>query len=237
MDHVYRYAARYIGLLAALSFVSFAIGVWQCHWQTQLFKCAELLMYSAGLFSILLVRRQLWTQEKQNGRSLQQLIDDHKWKTHCSYHQHFPSVPPEDVRAKAYSMAEEMGFLGAFDGRGISISEDVKRAILDSPEAWKVFRSYLDYFEEFCGAINAGLVDEGYASSLQGTRVVRNFTVFERLIKHYQDEAATAYVELTKVAVRWRLQMNVTEAGNVPAVGIGSNGTVKLNGPAADGMA
>ncbi|QBL43472.1 DUF4760 domain-containing protein [Stenotrophomonas maltophilia] len=233
MHHIYKYAARYIGLLAVLAFVSFGLGVWLTAYQTQFFKGAELLMYTAGLFSILLVRRQLWAQEQQNGRSLQQLIDDHKWKTHCSYHQHFPSVPPESVRLDAYKVAEEIGFLSAFNDRGTSISEAVKQKILEKPDAWKVFRSYLDYFEEFCGAINAGLVDEGYAFSLQGTRVVRNFTVFEPLIKHYQSGAPTAYVELTKVAVRWKVQMNVVEMQNVSAMGIGNNGTTKLNGPVA----
>ncbi|GEM_PF-3883998 len=231
MDHIYRYAARYIAALAFLSFLSFGGGIWLTSYQAQFFKGAELLMYSAGLFSILLVRRQLWAQEQQNGRSLQQMIDDHKWKTYCSYHQHFLSVPPEEIRSKAYAKAEEMGFLGNFDGRGTPFSEEVKQRILGETEAWKIFRSYLDYFEEFCAAINAGLVDNGYAFSIQGTRVVRNFTVFERLIRHYQDETPTAYVEMAKVALPWKLQQSVNEAGNVPQIGIGNNGTSKLTGP------
>lgn len=46
-------------------------------------------------------------------------------------------------------------------------------------------REYLNDFEEFCAAINAGLIDEDYAYKLEGTRALNAYFGFRELINHW----------------------------------------------------
>jgi hypothetical protein len=79
-------------------------------------------------------------------------------------------------------------------------------------------REYLNDFEEFSAAINAGLVDEDYAYQLEGSRTLNAYYGFKELILHWvaedraraeregeQGAAATNYYsELKSVSERWR---------------------------------
>lgn len=73
-------------------------------------------------------------------------------------------------------------------------------------------------FEEFCGAINAGVVSETYARELEGSRTINAYFGFEEVIKLIRDEEVQhrqsegehrdvhrkPYHELRKVAVVWK---------------------------------
>lgn len=228
---VYRFAAWIIAAVMLLCVIAYCIGVHYSSVQAEAFKAAELLVWGAGLFSVLLIRKQLWEQEQQAGDTFRQLVEDHKWRTYAFYHEHFKSVPDEPTRGTVYKIAEDLNFVDHFNDRGRPVPTTALSAINADPEKWKFVRSYLDAFEEFCGAVNAKLVDEDYAYSLQATRVIRNYTVFQQLILQYQQGAPTAYVELSKVAIRWGMRMNVNEASAVASIGIGGNGASPLNGP------
>lgn len=231
-DWLHRHAAKFIGLAVALAFAAFAIGAWDKAIRDVAFKGAELCVWGAGLFSVLLIRRQLWHQEKQAERTMKQLVADHEWRTYAFYHQHFNELPTESCKKEVYALAERHGFLANFRDRGTALSRETAEALLHDKEQMDPLRYYLDSFESFCGSINAKLLDEDYAYALQGTRVVRNHAVFFPLIERWQAGAPTAYVELCKVAVRWSIRMRIAEAGSVSEVGIGApNGASGISGP------
>lgn len=195
-------------------------------------KAAELLLLGAGLYSLLLIRNQMIAQERQLAANHAQLVDDHRWRTHITYHEHFAKVPADDIGAKMYELASvDLDCIDHFDDLGKPVSDVVCQRIVTDPKCWGIVRPYLDYFEGFCGAVNAGIVDEDYAFSLQATRIIRNFTVFEQLIKHYQKCNGTAYIELQKVATRWSIRASVARAARQEAIGIGAGSTAKLQGP------
>ena len=89
-------------------------------------------------------------------------------------------------------------------------------------------REYLNDFEEFCGAIRAGVVNENYARELEGDRTINAYFAFVEFINLIRNEAEESgrreidksdgtdetkqlreyrrkpYQELRSIAVSWR---------------------------------
>ncbi|KRB42624.1 hypothetical protein ASD82_08175 [Rhodanobacter sp. Root179] len=184
------------------------------------------------MFSVLLIRDQLIAQKKQLEDNHQQMVDDHKWKTIVSYHQLFSGgVPDENIRKPMYDLATQCDFIDCFDDLGAKMPTAVFDKCVKESELRQVIRPYLDEFEKFCGAVNSGIVNEVYALSLQGTRIIRNYTVFEDLIKHFQRGNGLAYVELEKLATKWAMKRRVDHEANVFALGVGSGTDTKIRSP------
>ena len=89
------------------------------------------------------------------------------------------------------------------------------------PPAEVLLTHYLNDWEEFCGAITIGVIDEEYAREMEGTRLIDVFFGYREVINRfrdlYDDGAAKAssgstaaqpfahqlYIELQDVALRW----------------------------------
>lgn len=195
-------------------------------------KTAELIVLAAGLFSVLLVREQLIAQEKQMNENHSQLLADHKWKTFVSYHQLFHGgIPCEEKRIKMYTFATDNKFIKCFDDLGTPMPTEALDKCINETAAWDVVRPYLDEFERFCAAVNAGIIDESYALSVEGTRVIRNFTVFEHLIKHLQHPNGRAYVEIEKIAQKWAMMRRLENEEWKQQIGVGTGTGTRIDGP------
>lgn len=195
-------------------------------------KSSEFAVLAAGLFSVLLVRDQLVAQEEQLQENHQQMVDDHQWKTIVSYHELFgQGIPNEDTRKAMYDLAVANDFIDCFDDLGKPMPANALQACINTSEMRQITRPYLDDFEKFCGAVNAGIVNEDYARSLQGTRVVRNFTVFKELIRHFQIANSRAYVELEKLAMKWDEQRKNEEKSARDHTGIGPGTGTRIRNP------
>lgn len=166
-------------------------------------KGAELTILSAGLASLSLLRRQVEGQREQLRKQQVQMEHDHQWRTYRSYHELFPSIPEQEHLDKMYDLAKELSFDHHFNDMGREIPKEAIEKILGSCDLLRIVRTYLDGFEVFCGAVSAGIVDDQYAYLLQGGRVIRNYTVFEPLIKRFQLANPTAYQQLEKLAGPW----------------------------------
>jgi hypothetical protein len=79
--------------------------------------------------------------------------------------------------------------------------------------------------------VNAGIVNEAYALYLQGTRVIRNYTVFEDLIKHFQRGNGLAYVELEKLATKWAMKRRIDDHARRSSLGVGAGTETRIVGP------
>lgn len=243
---LYRHAAKLIALSVVFAFAFYLWGaLGPSSQQTTLFKGAELFVWAAGLLSVLLVRKQLHAQERQleahriqQDDAFAQLQADHEWKCYAFYHQHFSDVPSEGIRVALYQLAgdPDHGFIGCFDGRGVPLPDSVVQHLIGSESERNLIRPYLDCFEIFCGAINAKLVHEDYAFTLQATRIIRNFAVFSPLIDHYKVTVPTAYCEFIRVASRWRIKLAIAEAGNVEGLGLNGDGARPVQGPQRRGV-
>lgn len=239
-EFLYRHASKLIAIAVILAFVSFGLGSYLTKHQAALFKGAELFVWAAGLLSVLLVRRQLHAQEvileahrQQQEESYEQLQRDHDWRCYAFYHQHFSDLPAADLRKGVYDLAHspDTQFIECFADRGRPMPAEVLTKVMGSASEWDYIRPYLDGFETFCGAINAKLVDDDYAFSLQATRVIRNYTVFEPLIQEYRRASPSAYCEFYKVAYRWKIRLLPAEGREVEGLGVDGNGAKPIAGP------
>jgi hypothetical protein len=195
-------------------------------------KATELIVLAAGLFSVLLVREQLIAQEEQMSENHKQLLADHQWKTYVSYHQLFSEgAVSEAVRQPMYDFATEHGFINCFDDLGTPMNRNALELCINETAAWGIVRPYLDGFERFCAAVNGGIIDDAYAMGIEGTRVIRNYTVFEHLIKHIQTSNSRAYLELDKLAQKWAMLRRVKTLERKQHEGIGPGTDTRIECP------
>jgi len=79
---------------------------------------------------------------------------------------------------------------------------------------------YLNDWEDFCGAISVGVVDENYARSMEGGRLIDAFFGYRKVIEEFREKhtkaqqstvdpnaastfASVVFTELQDVAIRW----------------------------------
>jgi len=187
-------------------------------------KASELMVWIAGLWSIVILRGQLQAQ-RQAAR------DEFHWKTLVTYHQLFEHVPDKLSAQAMYSMAKIMGVADVFKGAGEPLPNAAVEAVMDDSERLNTVRAYLDGFERFCAAVACGLVNSDYAYSIQGGRVIRNFVVFEGLIKKFQHDNKLAYIELQKTATKWKSKRQADDEGHMNDVGVGARTVPKYRRP------
>jgi hypothetical protein len=119
---------------------------------------------------------------------------------------------------------------------------------------------YLNDWEDLCGAISVGIVDEDYARSMEGGRLIDTFFGFRQVIDGFREEhkraqlalgaqnaampfAHVPYTEMQDVAMRWheirhnekKLQDDRMEAANRLADAVQREGTRSSVMPKAKG--
>lgn len=145
-----------------------------------------------GLFSIVLAALQVRVNAS--------------WNKVLSYHNHFGELITPDVLQKLEEVARAKEFEANLKA-GTAICENTAKAIFEHGHSDRVVSCYLDEFEEFACAVNAGVVDDEYAYQLEGTRVARVWTVFRNYVQHCRSAPAsspTVYKQLQALAHRWK---------------------------------
>src|SRR5690606_33582293 len=118
------------------------------------------------------------------------------------YHQFFGDLVTAAVRENLRKAATACHFDGALKD-SVPLSDQAVRALDNCDEHHAVVVSYLDEFEEFCGAIYCGLLDEDYAYRLEGERVTRLWVVFGPFVRECRKRCPRAYWELERLAGQW----------------------------------
>lgn len=136
---------------------------------------AEPMFIGLGGLSIVL----LWAQMRQTA----------VWNKHQTYHQFFSELP---AREKVLAVRQSLATFGIqrVITRGMPLTVDEVRAILAEHKteadngltAVRAMRDYLNDFEEFCAAVNRGLVDDEYARQLEGSRVINAYFGYKNFI-------------------------------------------------------
>ena len=82
---------------------------------------------------------------------------------------------------------------------------DACARLYDEIDDWMTIKGFITCFERLCAAISANSLDDGYAYSVHGARVIDTFNTFEHYINYIRRKRsnATIYLELEKVATRW----------------------------------
>lgn len=121
-----------------------------------------------------------------------------------SYHQFFGDLITTETRQKMRELGEACKFTAEMEEQRPITPDSV--ALLQEHVNRPVMSSYLDEFEEFCGAVHAGAVSEEYAYRLEATRVIRTWVVFEPFIKAMRSKAENerCYREIARLASDWQ---------------------------------
>lgn len=152
------------------------------------------------------------------------------WNRVLSYHDYFGELPARVKVAELYRCFDRLGMQPPSNGQPLT-KEQAAAILRDqgvkggdgviSRPGGQVVREYLNDFEEFCGAINAGVVSESYVRELEGSRTINAYYGFEELIKLIRTEEVKLrqnrdseqdlrpfhrkpYHELWKVAATWK---------------------------------
>lgn len=158
-----------------------------------------------GLLSLVLIARQIRTTAAQT-------VAQAAWSKSLSYHQFFGDLVTAEVRDKIIGVADKCGFVEQHK-KGEAISSESVKKISDDSGYDSIIMAYLDEFEEFCGAIHAGLLDEKYAYCLESNRVVKTWTVFKPYIDHCRGLSNfRTYLELERVACNWQKRLEIEDA-------------------------
>ena len=155
------------------------------------------VLVAAGLVSVVLL---VW-----------QLRSTSAWNRVLSYHQFFGELPSDSKIEDLSACLQRLNIAEPIAGRRLSASD--ARKIWDDDggdstagaarkSANRITREYLNDFEQFCGAIRAGIVNENYARELQGTRTINAYFAFAEFIKLTRDEAEEAIQIERKAAAK-----------------------------------
>lgn len=149
----------------------------------------QLVALTLGLGSIVL----LWLQSRNEAR----------WRRLLYYHQFFADWPADVCRAKMLSVMKELKLDNHLTGAGKPLEEAAIASIIANTEHRQGVVRYLDGFEQFSGAINAGIVAKDYAYKLDATRLLRIHTIFSPLVVEIQRTSPKAYVQFQHLANQW----------------------------------
>lgn len=152
----------------------------------------------------------LWLVYGQLKVSHAQLQQTTKWNKLRSFHDYFSDVPTREHQTHFFEL------LADFDHNNqTAILEKIKKRealtrkeaeqLRDDADVSSALYAYLDDYEELCGAIRSGIVDEDYAYSMDRTRICRTRTVYKTFIDLLRDSdggrrISCAYEELYQVA-------------------------------------
>lgn len=172
-----------------------------------------------GALSIIL----LWVQLRSASR---QERDEAVWKRVEYLHEHFHDVPRLQVTEAVREYLCELGIHSPPSAHN-PISREQAEAIKHDkgketrPPAEVLLTRYLNDWEDFCGAISVGVIDDNYAFEMEGNRLIHAFFGYREVINIFRETevddgklrapatgtpsfANKLYLELQRVALRWQ---------------------------------
>lgn len=201
LRRLWLFAIQHLAYLLALPVVAVlagsAYGVWAAGFTYAAWApFAELVVLSVGLFSLILVHRQLRAQTSESRKEF-------KWRKIQAFFEYFPVLPSEKVSREFWDLAAALEIGDCCKGFGTPISKDAVRQICADFNCSRIVKEYLDAFESFAGAVNCGLIDPEFAACMERGRVLRAYNAFRPFVEELQLNNPRAYVELELLAGRW----------------------------------
>jgi len=207
--------------IAGLVIIALSVSCWWYgpHTLEWALRISEPTFLAGGALSIILLWAQLRAASAQEH-------EENVWKRIVCLHEHFRDIPrwdrTEAVRkfllTKFPNRERPSAYRPLTQSEAADIMSDTGNH--ESAPAKILMSRYLNDWEELCGAISVGLVDEDYVRSMEGGRLIDTFFGFRQVIEAIRQEhnqarqAATVqnaappfahvpYTEMQDVAVRW----------------------------------
>lgn len=171
-----------------------------------------------GALSIILLWAQLRAANNQE-------LAEQVWKRVMCLHQHFHDVPRLELTDAVRNYLRELGIHSPPSAYSPLTPEQAKVIEHDKgndnrPPAKVLISRYLNDWEDFCGAISVGVIDEEYAIEMEGSRLIDAFFGYREVINIFRESRAhdgkvgagatgappfvnKLYYELQQIALRW----------------------------------
>jgi hypothetical protein len=181
-------------------------------------KIAEPAFLAAGALSIVLLWAQLRSASNQER-------NENIWKRVVCLHENFRDVPRIELAEAVRNYFCELK-IDSPPSAYIPVTERLSHEIMaDSGNGSRapakvLIKHYLNDWEDFCGAISVGVIDEDYAREMEGSRLIDTFFGYREVINRLREARARdgqanagttgapafvnkLYYEMQVVAVRW----------------------------------
>jgi len=156
---------------------------------SEVLTLGQLVVLALGLGSVVL----LWIQVR----------NESQWRKLLSYHQYFSHCPAAAIRSDMLAVMADLHQEDHLNGAGTRLDDEGVTAILSDLVARQKVVVYLDGFEQLSGAVNAGIVDGGYAYDQDAARLLRIYTIFAPLIAKVRLDSPKAYDQFECLAELW----------------------------------
>jgi hypothetical protein len=178
----------------------------------------QLGLVAVGLISLLLLAEQNRQISCGNAEQSKQTAS---WNKCLSYHNFFGDLITMQMSQALRGTTDACGFTSAMQNVEPMSANSVEDVVRDDAHS-RVCSSYLDDFEEFCAAVHAGVVDKEYAYTLEATRVIRAWIVYEPYITKRRSSVrySRCYIELQRLAATWIKRREEEEAKKNASEGV-----------------
>jgi hypothetical protein len=206
--------------LTAIAILAISALAWWCgdrdlKWAVEISEPAFLAL---GALSIILLWAQLRAAHYQE-------IEQNVWKRVMCLHEHFKDVPRSEATEAVREYLRGLGVLNPPSAyhpltreQALVVEQDTGTD--ERPPARILFIRYLNDWEDFCGAISVGVIDEDYSREMEGLRLIDAFFGYREVINILREKRANdarrrqgetgappfvnkLYYELQVVALRW----------------------------------
>ncbi|MBS0467694.1 MAG: DUF4760 domain-containing protein [Proteobacteria bacterium] len=154
-------------------------------------------------------REQIKLNADQFALSVEQMRQQTKWQQINTQHTLLSVLPTQETERALWAVVERYRNPPSWQ-----FPREACSKLYDNIEEWITIKTFVSAFERLCAAINANSLDDDYAYSVHGAKVIDTFSAFEHYIyyirKRRNDE--TIYIELEKVATRWAERSKAEQA-------------------------
>ena len=105
------------------------------------------------------------------------------WNRLKTHHDLLGYLPDEKLEGAVLAALAQAGL-----EKDVKIPLDVAKALYRDPDAFVLLKTFLNKFEHFCAAINAGAVNKEYAYRLHWGRVITVYDMYDNFIKVFRSQ-------------------------------------------------
>jgi len=144
--------------------------------------------------------RQVELTREQVNLSVEQMRQQNVWNKIQTQHMLLSILPTPDVEREMLQVVQKYREKPSWQ-----FPQNACERLYADLNDWLIAKSYISAYERWCAAISANSVDEDYAYSVHGAKIVDAHRMFEHYIDFIRRKSNdfTLYIELQKVATRW----------------------------------
>lgn len=153
--------------------------------------------------------RQTEQQARQVELTVEQMRQQNVWNRISAQHMLLSVLPSPDAERELWKVVEKYAGKSSWKLPLAACDQ-----LYDALDDWVTIKTFVNGHERLCAAISANSLDEDYAYSVHGAKVIDTYKTFEHYIDYIRKKRknASIYLELEKVATRWMKRADEEQA-------------------------